>query len=234
MIRIRVWGVGALGKNVASLLELNGAGGRRRVRLGSERAGVEDDMAWCTWQPWPDVRIDTVCVAVDGAWHLRLHRIRSERLLHAIESGFALGYTPVRSEPDPAAVESRVDLAVLRTEHGCSAIVGLGEEREGTVRPLAVNANLMQPNAAVPVLVCSLERGDRALSCAVFASPACKTSQSDFRRRRRPRGHCSSGSGGRGSRSPERVSSRRALRARPIRVRTAPRPRARRGPACRA
>ncbi len=164
-------GVEALSKNVASLLELTGAGGRRRVRLGSERAGVEDEMAWSTWRPWPDVRIDTVCVAVDGAWHLRLHRIRSERPLHTIESGFALAYTPVRRKPNPAAVESRADLAVLRTEHGCSAIVGLGGEREGAVRPLAVNANLMHPNTAVPVLVRSLERGDHVISCAVFASP---------------------------------------------------------------
>ena len=164
-------GVEALSPRVASLLERTGAGGRRRVRLGSERAGVEDAMTWSTWRPWPDVRIDTVCVAVDGTWHLRLHRIRSERPLHTIESGFALGYTPLRGKPDSSAIEVHADFAVLRTEHGCSAIVGLEGDRDGAVRPLAVNANLMRPNTAVPALVRSLEIGDHTLSCAVFASP---------------------------------------------------------------
>lgn len=164
-------GVEALSPRVASLLESTGAGGRRRVKLGSDRAGVEDDVAWSTWRPWPDVRIDTVCVAVDGAWHLRLHRIRSKRPLHTIESGFALGYTPLHGKPDSSAVEIRADFAVLRTEHGCSAVVGLEGGRDGAVRPLAVNANLMHPNTAVPVLVRTLEIGDHALSCAVFASP---------------------------------------------------------------
>ena len=167
-----VAGVEALSERVASLLAFTGAGGRRRVRLGSERAGVEDGMAWSTWRPWPDVRIDTVCVAVDGAWHLRLHRIRTARRIHTIESGFALAYTPVRLAPDPATARAEIDLAALRTKYGCSALVGLSGERDGAVRPLAVNANLMHPNTAVPVLSRSLEAGDHRLSCAVFASPA--------------------------------------------------------------
>jgi hypothetical protein len=117
------------------------------------------------------VRIDSVCVAVDGSWHLRLHRVRTERPLHAIESGFALGYTPLGSEPDPACVEARTDFAAFRTEHGCSAIVGLTGDREGAVRSLAPNANLMSPHAAVPVLGRSLGVGDHRLACGVFASP---------------------------------------------------------------
>ena len=167
----RVAGVTALSEQVAYLLVHTGAGGHRRVRLGSERAGVEDGLAWSTWRPWPDVRIDTVCIAVDGAWHIRLHRVRSERGLYTIESGFALGYTPVSGGLDPAAVRTDADIAVLRTEHGCSAIVGLGGDREGAVRSLAVNANLMHPQAAVPALCRDLGVGDHRLVCAVFASP---------------------------------------------------------------
>jgi hypothetical protein len=167
----RVAGVQALSEQVVTLLRLTGAGGHRRVRLGVERAGVEDGIAWSIWRPWADVRIDTVCVAVDGAWHLRLHRVRTERRLHTIESGFALGYTPVRGELDPAAVHTDADTAAVWTEHGCSAIVGLTGDREGEIRSLAVNANLLHPNTAVPILSRGLEIGDHGLSCAVFASP---------------------------------------------------------------
>ena len=101
-------------------------------------------MAWSTWRPWPDVRIDTVCVAVDGTWHLRLHRVHTTRALHSIESGFALGFTPVLGKPDPASVEASARAAAFRTEHGTSAIVELGGGREPAVLPLAPNANLMQ------------------------------------------------------------------------------------------
>jgi hypothetical protein len=88
-----------------------------------------------------------------------------------LSHGFALGYTPLRGKPDSSAVEIHADFAALRTEHGCSAIVGLEGDRDGAVRPLAGNANLMHPNTAVPALVRSLEIGDHALSCAIFASP---------------------------------------------------------------
>lgn len=167
----RVTGVDALSERVAWLLAQTGAGGNRRVRLGSERAGVDDGLAWSTWRPWPDVRIDTVCVAVDAAWHVRLHRIRTERRLHAIESGFALGYSPVLGAPDPDAVRAGAGIAVLRTEQGCSAIAALEGNRDGAVRQLAVNANLMHPHTAVPILCDELDVGEHRLACAVFASP---------------------------------------------------------------
>jgi hypothetical protein len=171
----RMSGVAELSEQIASLLVRTGAGGHRRVRLGSARAGVEDGLAWSTWWPWPDVRIDTVCVAVDGAWHLRFHRTRNERPLHAIESGFAVGFTPVRGEPDPASAEVRPGVAVFRTNLGCSAIVeweaAREGRREGSVRALPPNANLMHPHVAVPLLSRSLPAGDHRLACAVFASP---------------------------------------------------------------
>jgi hypothetical protein len=168
----RVAGIRGLSESVESLLVRTAADGRRRVRLGSDRAGVEDEMAWSTWRPWPDVRVDSVCVAVDGAWHLRLHRVRTGRRVHAIETGFALGYTPVSGRLDRGAVETGANAAAVRTEHGCSALVGLGGDREGAVRTLAVNANLMHPHAAVPALCCDLEIGDHRLLCTVFAHPA--------------------------------------------------------------
>lgn len=167
----RVNGVDAISEKLSSRLVLTGTAGQRRVRLGSERAGVEDGMAWSTWRPWPDVRIDTVCVAVDGTWHLRLHRVHTTRALHSIESGFALGFTPVLGKPDPASVEASARAAAFRTEHGTSAIVELGGGREPAVLPLAPNANLIKPHTAVPVLSRSLGVGDHRLASAVFGSP---------------------------------------------------------------
>lgn len=163
---------GAGGTHTDSMLALTDREGNRRVRLGIERAGIEDGMAWSTWRPFADVRVDTVCVAVDAAWHLRVHRIRAGRPLRTVETGFALPYTPERNSI--AAADARVDAgaASLANAHGCSAIVELAGGRTPTVRTLAANSNIMHPHTAVPALRGDLEAGEHRLACAVFASLA--------------------------------------------------------------
>ena len=147
--------------------------GNRRPRLGVDVAGVEDEMGWSTWYPWSDVRVDTVCFAVDGRWHGRLHQVRTARRLRSLETGFAVGYTPTRDALTTAAARTP-DHAALTTAHGTTALVGLplhGVARVGSVSPVAVNANLMHPNAAVPTLYVGLRPGLHRLASLVYASP---------------------------------------------------------------
>jgi hypothetical protein len=160
-----------------SMLALTDAGGNRRVRLGVEEAGVEEAgdgevMVWSTWHPWPDVRIDSVCWAIDASLHGRLHLVRTDRDLIGNESGFAVGWELDATLLMSEAVEEDEDRAVLTAETGCSAIQGLTSGRTGLVRPLAVNANLISPRTAVPLLRGDLPAGEHRLAAIVFASPS--------------------------------------------------------------
>lgn len=147
------------------------AEGNRRVRFGIDAAGIEDGMAWSVWHPWPDVRVDTVCWAIDASWHGRVHRIRTSRRLTGIETGFAIGYVPTGFGLDRSAGECGPGRAVLATGHGCSALLGLSTGRDGSVHTLAVNANLVSPHAAVPALSAAFDPGDHRVGCLVFADP---------------------------------------------------------------
>ena len=147
------------------------AEGNRRVRFGIDAAGIEDGMAWSVWHPWPDVRVDTVCWAIDAKWHGRLHRIRTGRRLTGIETGFAIGYVPRGFGLDPSAGEYGPGRAVLATGHGCTALLGFRGGRDGSIRALAVNANLISPHTAVPALSAPFAPGDHRVGCLVFADP---------------------------------------------------------------
>ena len=138
-----------------SMLALTDADGNRRVRLGVEAAGVEDAMTWSTWHPWPDVRVDSVCWAVDASRHGRVHRVRTERDLTGVESGFAIGLdAPGDLLGDGASVED--GRATIATGQGVSAIVDTPLDATAPRRPitrnLAVNASLVHPRTAVPAL----------------------------------------------------------------------------------
>ena len=146
-----------------SMLALTDAEGNRRVRSSVEAAGVEDGMAWSIWFPWPEVRIDTVCWAVDSSWHGRLHRVRTARPLRGIETGFAAAIEGAR--------DTGAERAILRAGDGCSAIIGLAGGRSGAICDLAINANLVTPRTAVPALCGELPAGDHHLFAVVFASP---------------------------------------------------------------
>jgi hypothetical protein len=69
-------------------------------------------------------------------------------------------------------VETGTDRSVLRTSHGCSAIIDLFGDRRGIARNLAVNASLLYPRSAVPGLVGELPVGDHRLAAMIFASPS--------------------------------------------------------------
>ncbi len=156
-----------------STLAFTDVEGNRRVRLGVEAAGVEDAMAWSTWHPWPDVRVNTVCWAITGSIHGRLHQVTTGRSLKSVESGFAVGYTPGSDVLWTAGAPNDLR-ARLTTEHGTSALFDLpeyGTFRKGAVRSVAVNANLMRPNAATPTLYARLDAGTHRLGALVFASP---------------------------------------------------------------
>ena len=153
------------GPTTDSMLAFTDGAGARRVRLGVEAAGVEDAMAWSTWHPWPDVRVDTVLWG-GAPWHGRLHRIRSARALSVEETGFAVGY-----DPDDYARLRAVAHAGVMTPWGHSSIVDADGTRSTTMRALPGNANLMYPQTVVPMLTCRLEPGDHRFACLVHASP---------------------------------------------------------------
>ena len=156
-----------------SMLALIDAEGNRRVRLGIKAAGVEDAMTWSTWHPWPDVRVDSVCWAIDASRHGRVHRVRTGRDLTGIESGFAIGLdTPGDLLGD--GVRTDDGLAMITTSRGVSAIVELDgtTPRRPITRNLAVNASLMHPRTAVPALSGVVAAGDHTIACIVHATPA--------------------------------------------------------------
>jgi len=138
---------------------------QRRTRADVVAGGVEDGMAWSTFFPWPDVRVDTVTWG-GTPWHGRLHRIRNERAVEVEEGGFAVAADPGGLGDDPTGGKSTVS-----TDAGVSMIVDPTGARESERRSLPVNANLHHPNTAVPLLVGRLEPGDHLLETLVFATP---------------------------------------------------------------
>jgi hypothetical protein len=121
-----------------------------------------------TWNPWPDVEI-TSWISAAAPWHLRTHRIRTERALWTAEGGFAVdrdGGTPVRTEEEGAAVavSARGDLSGLRDLDGT---------RTGVVVEPLPGTNVLAPRTVLPTLTGRLPPGEHWLRCAVLgAGPA--------------------------------------------------------------
>lgn len=158
-------------RSTDSMLAVTDDDGNRRTRLGVEDAGSDADLTWSTWRPFANVRVDTVCWFVDGTTaHGRIHRIRNERIVTAVESGYALGFDP--DDMAPAALRPGLapGTAAVTTFDGTSLIHTADPDRTPAVEQLAVNAHLVHPRVAVPVLRTHLEPGDHELSCIVWAS----------------------------------------------------------------
>lgn len=129
---------------------------------------VGTDFVYSRWSAGPGVVVHTL-LAGGAPWHLRLHRVETDRTLVCHETGFAVGdWEALATGFDSGEGFARIDVA-----EGLSSIHDLSSgrvPRAGRAQPLPPNASLTRPYCAMPMLRCELEAGTHELSCAVFAS----------------------------------------------------------------
>ncbi len=151
--------------------------GQRHVRQGVTLASVGGGVACARWEPFDDVRIDTLLTG-GAPWHVRIHRIETARRLDAVETGFALRCVPDEFARPAAGDHAGSAAAMVTSPWGASVVVDLtpgaapGESnRSAGAAALAPNANVMAPHTMVPMLTSTLEPGTHLIVCAVGVSP---------------------------------------------------------------
>jgi hypothetical protein len=154
-----------------SMLMLSEKDGYWRQRR--ETAAQETGPNWTrsVWKPWSDVEITTTLVSL-GAWHVRIHRIVSERALVTAEGGFSLPRYHGTDEALPISnTATKEHEAIAAFDWGASRIAALEPNtvRRGSLLIPAPNLNILEPSAVIPILEGTLEPGLTMLVCAVRA-----------------------------------------------------------------
>ena len=95
-----------LGATDSMLAVTDPATGVRRVRDGVVLSEAADGVALTRWSPMPGVRVDT---ALDGGapWHVRVHRVSTDREVALTETGFALSWEPEGFAPPAPEMPER-------------------------------------------------------------------------------------------------------------------------------
>ncbi|MBK8900562.1 MAG: DUF2264 domain-containing protein [Anaerolineaceae bacterium] len=159
-----------------SMLALSDDGEYYRVRERPLSATFDHDVLHSTWQPIPGVMVETWLIP-HPPWHIRIHRLRTDKPLWSAEGGFALD----RTGDDPlakAGVEQAENgLAWARYPAGGSGLRDLREKRrttavrDGRILRVDPNTNLLAPRTVLPTLVAQHDPGEHWLACAVLAEP---------------------------------------------------------------
>jgi len=79
-------------------------------RYGVESYALQEDRVRFTWKPFRGVTVDTTLYPV-GEWHVRVHRVTSDRPVLAAEGGYA-----IRREDGKVAVQTEAGYATHREE----------------------------------------------------------------------------------------------------------------------
>lgn len=163
----RLPGAGRGGHDSALALSLDGSG----YATPQETTATEmDGTTLCfRWEPWESVQVRT-WLAPALPWHVRVHRIETDRTVHAEEGGFALDKTG--DDGNAAVHHVRDGTAVARYPNGVSGIADGFGDRAAAVVEAEPNTNLYHPRTVVPTLRSTHESGTHWLGSAVAASPS--------------------------------------------------------------
>lgn len=149
-----------------------------RARYGVQAYRLAPDHTYTRYALLPGVQAESWIVPCGGGWHLRVHRIATDRAIDVADGGFAL---PVE-EPFvllPGGVDGKRIPGQEETLPGgvgaflpwgaaaAAALDNAGAYQARMVRT-APNTNLMAPLCAVPTLVTTLQPGTHLLLHAFF------------------------------------------------------------------
>jgi hypothetical protein len=162
-----------------SMLMLSEKDGYWRQRRETTGQTTGPNWTRSVWKPWDDVEISTTLVSL-GAWHVRIHRIKSGRSLDTAEGGFSIPRYYKLEEASPFSNTAAEEHEVLvGFDWGASRIAALEPDtiRQGSLIIPAPNLNIMESSAVIPVLKGTLEPGITILACAVRAGDREKVTQ---------------------------------------------------------
>ncbi|KOR89334.1 DUF2264 domain-containing protein [Paenibacillus solani] len=155
-----------------SMLALSECDEHYRVRRFCEDFRIEESHVYSRWLPWHDVEIRTWLIPV-GLWHVRIHRIRSDRPLTAAEGGFAVGRMTDFALNETEAVKAEADRIAAMMPGGISGIVNVQGYGGAIIVYPEANTNLLKPRTMIPTLTARLEPGEHVLISAVYGASNC-------------------------------------------------------------
>ncbi|WP_162929295.1 DUF2264 domain-containing protein, partial [Streptomyces sp. YIM 130001] len=154
-----------------SMLALSDDDSHWRVRENCTQARTEAGHLWARWSPMSAVEVETWLLPC-SPWHIRVHRLGTDRPLYSAEGGWALD----RTGDDPAELRGSTDAGPGRAEAsypaGHSGLLDLSPAltREGEAVRTFPNTNVLHPRAVLPTLRARHEPGTHWLVCAVLAA----------------------------------------------------------------
>lgn len=148
-----------------SMLALSEDGDTYHPRYGCERFELREDSVLSVWKPFAGTTVETTVVPM-GEWHVRVHRIQSDRPLYAAEGGYAIA----RDGDGDAVEEAGAQAAVVTAPWGVSGIRALRGFDEGVVVAPEPNTNLMSPRTLLPTLTARIPAGESVLVSATMGT----------------------------------------------------------------
>ncbi len=163
-----------------SMLAFSEDGAVAHFRSHESAARIGQNWMFSAWSPMPEVEVETWLLA-QPPWHLRIHRVQTERPLHTIEGGFSIprrdtdpaisALAPSLRDANPtgtAGLATETDTTILKD---ASAPIAIPIKREARVIAATPCTNILFPRSWVPQLTASLEPGDWGFACWVLAHP---------------------------------------------------------------
>jgi len=162
---------------------------RREVENAEILTKDGSPVLYSTMHPWSDVEVRTWLLPPTDQcpnWHVRVHRVQTDRDLMSAEGGFAMLATSESNgrllgaikktssgfDGDGSFAEDQE--ALLVSSAGAVGIVELAsEERNGAILNADANSNLIEPRTNVPMLTQTLKKGSTTWFVGgVFGLPA--------------------------------------------------------------
>jgi hypothetical protein len=134
------------------------------VRERNEIKKINERYILSEWKPFSDVTIQTYLIPY-GEYHMRIHKIQSQRKLYAEEGGFAIKRW---EEEKDKYVECDEQKALVQTPEDVSLVLNLSGYRKG-ITILSENTNLHVQRSVLPMLETAINEGETLLACAVLA-----------------------------------------------------------------
>lgn len=152
-----------------SMLALSECDDHYRVRRFCEEFQIEEQSIYSRWFPWRNVEVQTWIIPA-GMWHVRIHRMNTQRQLDVAEGGFAIQQPRDFSMNEQETIVSKPESVLAQFPWGLSGIVNVGGFGQAEIIYPDANTNLLKSRTMIPTLTNRLEPGEHLLISAVFGA----------------------------------------------------------------